>query len=49
MLCDETDAHSDFKANAQYFLISPILYHLFALMRQLLPEELAQYRAMTLR
>jgi hypothetical protein len=40
---------SDFKANALYFLISALSYNLFALMRQLLPGELAQHRAMTLR
>lgn len=40
---------SDFKANALYFLISALSYNLFALMRQLLPEELAHHRAMTLR
>ncbi len=32
---------SDFNANALYFLISALSYNLFALMRQLLPEELA--------
>ena len=40
---------SDFNANALYFLISALSYNLFALMRQLLPEELAHHRAMTLR
>ncbi|WP_456377154.1 transposase [Thiolapillus sp.] len=40
---------SDFKANALYFLIASLSYNLFALMRQLLPEELAHHRAMTLR
>jgi hypothetical protein len=40
---------SDFNANALYFLISALSYNLFALMRQLLPEALAQHRAMTLR
>ena len=40
---------SDFNANALYFLISSLSYNLFALMRQLLPEELAHHRAMTLR
>jgi len=40
---------SDFKANALYFLITALSYNLFALMRQLLPQELAQHRAMTLR
>ncbi len=39
----------DFNANALYFLISALSYNLFALMRQLLPEELAYPRAMTLR
>jgi hypothetical protein len=40
---------SDFNANALYFLISALSYNLFALMRQLLPQELAHHRAMTLR
>ena len=40
---------SDFNANALYFLISALSYNLFALMRQLLPKELAHHRAMTLR
>ncbi len=40
---------SDFNANALYFLICTLSYNLFALMRQLLPEELAHHRAMTLR
>lgn len=40
---------SDFNANALYFLISALSYNLFALMRQLLPEELAHHRAPTLR
>lgn len=40
---------SDFNANALYFLIAALSYNLFALMRQLLPEELAHHRAMTLR
>jgi len=40
---------SDFNANALYFLISSLSFNLFALMRQLLPEELAQHRAVTLR
>ncbi len=40
---------SDFNANALYFLISALSYNLFALMRQLLPAELAHHRAMTLR
>jgi len=40
---------SDFNANALYFLISALSYNLFALMRQLLPGDLAQHRAMTIR
>lgn len=40
---------SDFNANALYFLLSTLSYNLFALMRQLLPEELSHHRAMTLR
>ena len=40
---------SDCKANGLYFLISALSYNLFALMRQLLPEELAHHRAVTLR
>jgi len=32
-----------------YFLISALSFNLFALMRQLLPEELASHRAMTIR
>ncbi|WP_293682141.1 transposase, partial [Thiolapillus sp.] len=40
---------SDFNANALYFLISALSYNLFALMRQLLPGELAQHRAITIR
>jgi len=40
---------TDFKANALYFHISALSYNLFALMRQLLPEELAHHRAITLR
>jgi hypothetical protein len=40
---------SDFKANALYFLISALSFNLFALMRQLLPEKLAQHRASTIR
>lgn len=40
---------SDFKANAFYFLISALSFNLFALMRQLLPEELAHHRATTIR
>lgn len=40
---------SDFKANAFYFLLSALSYNLFALMRQLLPIELAHHRAITIR
>ncbi len=40
---------SDFKANELYFLISSLSYNLFALMRQLLPEELAHHRVTTIR
>ena len=40
---------SDFNANALYFFLSAIAYNLFALMRQLLPEELSRHRAMTIR
>jgi hypothetical protein len=40
---------SEFKANALYFLITALSYNLFALMRQLLPEELAHHRAITVR
>ena len=40
---------SDFNANALYFSFSALAYNLFALMRQLLPEELAHHRAMTIR
>jgi len=40
---------TDFNANALYFLISALSYNLLALMRQLLPEELAHHRAPTLR
>ena len=40
---------SDFNANALYFFLSAIAYNLFALMRQLLPEELSHHRAMTIR
>jgi hypothetical protein len=40
---------SDFHANALYFLISALSFNLFALMRQLLPEELANHRAITIR
>lgn len=40
---------SDFNANALYFLICSLSFNLFALMRQLLPEELAAHRAITIR
>lgn len=40
---------TDFNANALYFLISALSFNLFALMRQLLPEELASHRAITMR
>lgn len=40
---------SDFKANALYFLICSLSYNLFALMRQLLPENLAHHRVTTVR
>ena len=40
---------SDFNANALYLLISALSYNLFALMRQLLPEDMAQHRAITIR
>jgi hypothetical protein len=40
---------SDFKANALYFLIALLSFNLFALMRQLLPEEIARHRAITIR
>ena len=40
---------SDFNANALYFLIAALSYNLLASMRQLLPEELARHRAVTLR
>jgi hypothetical protein len=40
---------SNFQANALYFLITALSYNLFALMRHLLPEELASHRAMTIR
>ena len=40
---------SDFDANALYLLISALSYNLFALMRQLLPEDLAHHRATTMR
>ncbi len=40
---------SDFNANALYFLIAALSFNLFALMRQLLPEEIAHHRATTVR
>jgi len=40
---------TDFNANALYFHICALSYNLFALMRQLLPEDLAHHRAITLR
>jgi hypothetical protein len=40
---------SNFEANALYFLISALSYNLFALMRQLLPEELSHHRCTTIR
>ena len=40
---------SAFKANALYFRIAALSYNLFALMRQLLPEQLASHRATTIR
>ena len=40
---------SDFRANTLYFLITALSYNVFALMRQLLPGELAQHRAITVR
>ena len=40
---------SDFNANALYFLIAALSFNLFALMRQLLPEEMAHHRAITIR
>ncbi len=39
---------SDFNANTLYFLISALSFNLFALMRLLLPEELASHRATTI-
>ena len=45
----DTLPRSDFQANALYFLISALSYNLFALMRQLLPKELASHRATTIR
>ena len=40
---------SDNDANALYFNIAALSYNLFALMRALLPEELAQHRVITIR
>ena len=40
---------SDKEANALYFNIAALSYNLFALMRALLPEELAQHRIITIR
>ena len=40
---------SDFNANALYFLITALSYNIFALMRQLLPGEWSQHRAITVR
>lgn len=40
---------SDFNANALYFSIAALSYNLFALMRQLLPEELSTHRVTTIR
>ena len=40
---------SDFNANALYFLIAALSFNLFALMRKLLPEEMAHHRAITIR
>ena len=40
---------SNLEANALYFLISALSYNLFALMRQLLPEELSRHRCTTIR
>jgi len=40
---------SDFEANALYFSICALAYNLFALMRQLLPEELTHHRVKTIR
>ena len=39
---------SDFNANALYFLIAALSYNLLALMRQLLPEELARHGSVKL-
>jgi hypothetical protein len=40
---------SDFNANALNFRIAALSYNLFALMRQLLPEDLASHRVTTIR
>lgn len=40
---------SDFKANALYFQIAALSFNLFALMRHLLPIELAHHRVITIR
>ena len=40
---------SDFGANAMYFMISALSFNLLALMRLLLPEELAHHRVITIR
>jgi hypothetical protein len=40
---------SALKANALYFLISALSFNIFALMRALLPEDLAHHRGMTIR
>ncbi len=40
---------SDFGANALYFMISALSFNLLALMRLLLPEELAHHRAIAIR
>ena len=40
---------SDFQANALYFRIAALSYNLFALMRQLLPEDLASHRVTSIR
>lgn len=40
---------TDFNANALYFSITSLSYNLFALMRQLLPEDMAYHRVTTIR
>ncbi|MCP4047860.1 MAG: IS1380 family transposase [Gammaproteobacteria bacterium] len=40
---------SDFDANAVYFSVCALAYNLFALMRQLLPEDMECHRANTIR